>query len=218
MIERQNWMRHPILPSSAAKLIPWKKARTSIIECAGRDFLAASRGDDFAWFGPHERQATEILCRFIDARSAMLRVRRAEALARAVGVISLNDVVTDAVIEAEHRCGPRQRHRADIYARVVTNTRKLVIVIEAKFDHRARNPWRSYESLGETSSGWHGFILAPSKTAEIRNVISKRRKEWNFLSWRKFLRELERHLGELDDDDFRRFRATLLRRSERIAS
>jgi hypothetical protein len=207
-----------MLRASSTNPAHWQEARERIYKFAGRDFLAASRGEDFSWFSrPHERQATEILCGFLDVRNSELRVRRAEALVRALGLMIADEVATDAQIKAEHRCGPRKLHRADIYARVITNTRTLVVVIEAKFDHRARNPWRSYESLAEEAVDWHGFIVAPTRTREIRNVIAKRRREWSFLSWRKLLREMDRQLSDIDDADFRRFRATLLRRSEGIA-
>lgn len=105
--------------------------------------------------------------------------------------------------------------------------RRLALCIEAKFDHVV-----TQEQLDEyyyqvsckhkinTKKLRRFIIIAPKMRRDILKVVYNSQNsvaalsEWKFISWQSWLIDFDNALPEIeDDDDFRRFRRTVLERS-----
>lgn len=197
--------------------------RAAQVEAISRHFGLGNiqhslHAEPLEWLRLGETQATRGLKHFLssgDGRAYLFL----EALAPTLGWPS---DLSDISIEAETRAG---RGRIDLLIRGRSQGITWGAVIEAKFEHSLKgNPLGDYMRYG-TKLGIRLATGTPFERTGTLIVLGKRacrqtrkrlarNEHWRFVNWREVLRRFDARLAEeTPDEDFRRFRRTLWKRS-----
>lgn len=182
-------------------------------------------GHDWLWI--LERQATEGLAYYLAWSTKDVRLARCLAFLRALEPppgTDWPDRLDEAQVIAEKPARGRGRKisagRIDLLMSATAGEQVYGAVIEAKFGHDlGSNPLPAYHAtaarLGLHAGNCRFVVLAIATDRTIQGRL-KRNPAWIFYSWRRLLQNLERELPQqFDDENFKRFRRTLLDRSSR---
>ncbi len=206
----------------------WQTDREALAAFQGwhdESHCLAMLGHDWLWV--LEWQATEGLAYYLAQPSRSVRLARCLAFLRSLEPpagtqwpVTLNEAQVTAEKPARGRGRKVSAGRIDLLVAGKSAGQDYGAVIEAKFGHDlSTNPLPAYHAtagrLGLHTGNCRFIVLAVAIDATIQARL-RRNPAWSFQSWRRLLLNLERELPrEFDDDDFRRFRRTLLDRSSR---
>lgn len=185
----------------------------------------AVQGHEWLWI--LERQATEGLAFYLSAPDRSVRLARCLAFLRSIDPpagSSWPDTLDQAQVITEKpargRSGQVSAGRIDLLVTASQGANTFGAVVEAKFGHDlSSNPLPAYHAtagrLGLHAGNCRFVVLAVATDRTIQARL-KRNPAWSFQSWRRLLLNLDQELPrEADNEDFRRFRRTLLDRSSR---
>lgn len=203
----------------------WNTDRDSIRRFAGIEdssHCLNARGHDWLW--PLERQATEGFAHFLSSGAGTPRRGRALAFLRALDPprgLLWPEWVDRVAILAEQRVekGRRRGCRVDLMIIAQVGEQRIGAVIEAKFDHDlSGNPLSTYVDeaarRGLNATNCSFLVVGVRNDPKMRATLD-RNPSWTFQSWRRLTMAHERELSaEFDDEDYRRFRKTIILRAQ----
>lgn len=203
----------------------WASDRDSVRRFAGVEadnHCLAARGHDWLW--PLERQATEGFAHFLGTGPAAVRRGRALAFLRALDPppgLCWPDRIDGASVLAEQivQRGRGRGARVDLMIVARVGDDRIGAVVEAKFDHDlSGNPLGAYVQeaarYGLDAGNCSYLVVGVRNDPKMRARLDRNRR-WTFQSWRRLMIAHERELqAELDDEDYRRFRRTVVARAQ----